>query len=73
MTETVETCRRLYNDILNEAKKEAMQELVEDMISIVMIFSAKLYGLRSFGGYSRTSRTHSSFKTLPTARWHASQ
>jgi len=30
-----------------DVKKDAMQELVEDMISIVTIFSAKLYGLRS--------------------------
>ncbi|MDG6900527.1 MAG: IS607 family transposase [Nitrososphaerota archaeon] len=30
-----------------DAKKDAMQELVEDMISIVTIFSARLYGLRS--------------------------
>ncbi|MDG6921532.1 MAG: IS607 family transposase [Nitrososphaerota archaeon] len=28
-------------------KEDAMRELVEDMISIVTIFSAKLYGLRS--------------------------
>jgi putative resolvase len=30
-----------------DVKKDAMQELVEDMISIVTIFSTKLYGLRS--------------------------
>jgi putative resolvase len=30
-----------------DVKKDAMQELVEDMISIVTIFSAKLYGPRS--------------------------
>ena len=31
----------------NDVKKDAMQELVEDMISIVSSFSAKLYGYRS--------------------------
>jgi putative resolvase len=35
-------------EVMNgDIKKDAMQELVEDMISIVTIFSAKLYGLRS--------------------------
>lgn len=35
-------------EVMNgDVKKDAMQELVEDMISIVTIFSAKLYGLRS--------------------------
>jgi predicted site-specific integrase-resolvase len=35
-------------DVMNgDVKKDAMQELVEDMISIVTTFSAELYGLRS--------------------------
>ena len=35
-------------EVMNgDVRKDAMQELVEDMISIVTIFSAKLYGLRS--------------------------
>jgi putative resolvase len=35
-------------EIVNgDVKKDAMQEVVEDMISVVTIFSAKLYGLRS--------------------------
>ena len=31
----------------NDVKKDAMQELVEDMVSIVSSFSARLYGYRS--------------------------
>ena len=33
--------------ILARAKKDAMQELIEDMISVVQSFSARLYGRRS--------------------------
>jgi putative resolvase len=33
--------------VFGDVKKDATQELVEDMISIVNMFSAKLYGLRS--------------------------
>lgn len=33
--------------VFDDVKKDAMQELVEDMISIVQSFSAKLYGRRS--------------------------
>jgi predicted site-specific integrase-resolvase len=33
--------------VFDDVKKEAAQEMVEDMISIVQSFSARLYGRRS--------------------------
>jgi putative resolvase len=33
--------------VFDDVKKDAMQELIEDMISVVQSFSARLYGRRS--------------------------
>jgi len=47
LTQLAQSVGATVEVVNGDVKKDAMQELVEDMISIVTIFSARLYGLRS--------------------------